>query len=152
MMQRGMGLKTSVQRKLHKQEKMFIPLLSFLTQEDFLHLSGVAPEVADAHHDKTTLLVGAEGMHEDLSCCFLGEDMANKRPSSEPARQQSKSYAGAHVAFHVAYFPMYFMQHGTAWHWCVLHGSQGLWELILLGKGDMLHLERSKTLRSAFDQ
>lgn len=104
MMQRGMGLKTSVQRKLHKQEKMFVLLLSFLTQEDFLHLSGVAPEVADAHHDKTTLLVGAEGMHEDLSCCFLGEDMANKRPSSEPARQQSKSYAGAHVAFHVAYF------------------------------------------------
>lgn len=104
MMQGGMGLKKFVQRKLHKQEKMLILLVSFLTQEDFLHLSGVTPEVADARHDKTTLQVDAEGMHDDLSCCFLGEDMANNRPSPEPARQQSESYAGAHVAFHVAYF------------------------------------------------
>lgn len=102
-MQGGMGLKPFVQRELRKQEKIFILLVSFLTQENFLHLSGAAPEVADAYHDKTTLLVGAEGMH-DLSCFFLGEDMANKRPSPEPARQRSESYTGAHEAFHVAYF------------------------------------------------
>lgn len=110
-----MGLKILVQRKLHKQEKMFILLVSFLIQ-DFLHLSDVAPEVADAHHDKTTLLLGAEGMHDDLSCCFLGEDIANKRTSPEPARQQSENYAGAHVVFHVAYFAyvLYATRHNLA--------------------------------------